>query len=52
MSRNQHAYVSDLNSTNGTWLNGQHLIPFNEYLLHAGDELRLGLLKVEVRFGQ
>ncbi len=48
-SRNERAYVLDLSSSNGTWLNGQRLIPFHEYLLHHGDELRLGLLKIKVR---
>src|SRR5437867_23238 len=33
-SRDRLTYVSDLSSTNGTWLNGQRLTPFNEYLLH------------------
>ena len=48
-SRGHGVYVSDLNSTNGTWLSGQRLTPFNEYLLHDGDELRLGLLKAIIR---
>src|SRR5579871_6367253 len=45
-SRHRFTYVADLSSTNGTWLNGQRLEPFNEYLLHDGDHLCLGLLKV------
>jgi FHA domain len=49
-SRNQLTYVADLSSTNGTWLNGQRLEPFNEYLLHDGDHLCLGLLKVTISF--
>ncbi len=49
-SRDRLTYVSDLNSTNGTWLNGQRLTPFTEYLLHDGDELRLGLLKIKIHF--
>ncbi len=48
--RHQRAYVSDLSSTNGTWLNGQRLTPFHEYLLHDGVELRLGLLNIKIRF--
>ena len=43
-------YVSDLNSSNGTWLNGQRLAARAEHLLHDGDELRFGRLKVKVKF--
>jgi FHA domain len=49
-SRDRLTYVADLNSTNGTWLNGQRLTPFTEYLLHDGDMLRLGLLKIGIHF--
>ncbi len=43
-------YVADLNSTNGTLLNGRRLIPEGERLIRSGDELRLGHLKVRVKF--
>jgi pSer/pThr/pTyr-binding forkhead associated (FHA) protein len=43
-------YISDLNSSNGTWLNGRRLVGFNLSLLHDGDELRLGELRIKVRF--
>lgn len=43
-------YVSDLNSTNGTQLNGRRLIPDGERLIRDGDELILGRLKIKVRF--
>ena len=33
--------IEDLNSTNGTLLNGEMLMPGQEYTLHAGDSLRL-----------
>ncbi len=43
-------FASDLGSSNGTWLNGQRLVAETEHLLHDGDELRLGRLKVTVKF--
>ncbi|MCC7206336.1 MAG: FHA domain-containing protein [Anaerolineae bacterium] len=43
-------YVADLNSTNGTLLNGRKLIPEGERLIRSGDELRLGHLKIRVKF--
>jgi ribosomal protein L37E len=43
-------YIVDLNSTNRTFLNGYRLIPGGERLLRDGDELRLGQLKIRVRF--
>lgn len=43
-------YVSDLNSTNGTMLNGRRLIPEGERLIRNNDELRLGHLRVTVKF--
>lgn len=43
-------YVADLNSMNGTLLNGRKLIPEGERLIRSGDELRLGHLKMRVRF--
>jgi pSer/pThr/pTyr-binding forkhead associated (FHA) protein len=42
-------YAADLGSSNGTWLNGQRLTAQTEHLLHDGDELRLGRLKVTVK---
>lgn len=46
----QSLYIEDLNSTNHTCLNGFTLIPFTRYRLRDGDELRLGKLKIMVRF--
>jgi hypothetical protein len=43
-------YVADLNSTNGTLLNGRRLIPEGERLIRSGDELRLGHLRIRVKF--
>ncbi len=42
--------VIDLSSTNGTYLNGQRLIPHVPRLLREGDEIRLGLLRVRVQY--
>jgi pSer/pThr/pTyr-binding forkhead associated (FHA) protein len=43
-------YVSDLNSSNGTCLNGRPL-PRNCYrVLNSGDELQLGSLKLTLNF--
>lgn len=42
--------IKDLNSTNGTLLNGYHLEPHQEVILRHNDELTLGRLWVQVRF--
>lgn len=43
-------YIADLNSTNKTFLNGRRLIPDGDRLVRSGDEIRLGRLKIRVRF--
>jgi hypothetical protein len=43
-------YISDLSSRNGTWLNGQKMIPNAPRLLRDGDELHIGDLKIKVKF--
>jgi pSer/pThr/pTyr-binding forkhead associated (FHA) protein len=43
--------VSDMDSLNGTWLNGARLQPRAEYPLRHGDKLRLGKLEIEVKLG-
>lgn len=43
-------YLVDLNSTNGTWLNGKMLVPNQSYRLHSGDQVRLGQLLLFVYF--
>jgi pSer/pThr/pTyr-binding forkhead associated (FHA) protein len=35
-------YIQDLDSTNGTWLDGKQLIPHQSYGLRSGAEVRLG----------
>lgn len=41
--------VIDLNSTNGTWINGLYLEPGRKYRLRSGDRIELGSLKMMVR---
>ena len=43
-------FVADLNSTNGTWLNGERLEPSAEYLLRDGDLLKLANLRTVIVF--
>lgn len=43
-------YVSDLGSTNGTYLAGARLDPNQPALLHKGDDLLIGRLSVQVMF--
>ncbi len=43
-------YVKDLNTTNGTRINGFQLEPERLYRLRDGDELELGRLRMIVRF--
>jgi len=43
-------HVCDLASANGTFLNGQQLIPNQERIIRNGDELRLGTLVLLVEF--
>jgi hypothetical protein len=43
-------YITDLGSVNGTFLNGHQLPPRFSRLLHDGDDVLLGRLKVRVRF--
>lgn len=43
-------YLVDLESTNGTFLNGQRVWANNPRLLHHGDRIRLGLFEIDVTF--
>lgn len=45
-----HLMVCDLNSANGTLLNGQRLIPNQPYNVNDGDELILGRLPINVNY--
>lgn len=46
----EQLYITDLNSTNGTYLAGVKLNPHQPTLLRKGDELILGRLPVQVMF--
>jgi hypothetical protein len=49
--RNQGALnLVDMGSPNGTFLNGQRLIPNQPRILRDGDDIRLGHLVLQVRF--
>jgi hypothetical protein len=45
-----YLYVIDLNSTNGTFINGQQLEPMKPYLLNRNDQLHIGALNMQVIF--
>jgi hypothetical protein len=48
--QDQRVLIKDLNSVNGTFLNGYALQPLHSYRLRDGDELRLGRLTMHVGF--
>lgn len=45
-----HLYITDLDSTNGTFLAGKRLDPHLPTLIRKGDELLLGRLAVQILF--
>ena len=45
-----HLYITDLNSSNGTFLRGTRLNPFTPTLLRSGDEVMLARLAVSITF--
>jgi hypothetical protein len=51
-NNNQGVYITDLNSTNGTYVNGFKLPANARSRLRDGDELKLGHLKLTVRFNE
>lgn len=46
----QEHTITDLNSSNGTWLNQEPLIPGKPHTLRSGDAIRLGHLALHVYF--
>ncbi len=48
--QNDHLLIADLDSLNGTFINGHRLTPRREYILRDGDRLVLGSLHVLVTF--
>lgn len=47
---NKALYLEDLNSTNGTRINGFSLEPRRRYRLRDGDEIELGRIRINMRF--
>ncbi|MBN1201153.1 MAG: FHA domain-containing protein [Anaerolineae bacterium] len=47
---NKALYLEDLNSTNGTRINGFSLEPRRRYRLRDGDEIEVGRLRMTLRF--
>ncbi len=45
-----HLYLVDLESSNGTLLNGQRLVAHQPYVLHDGDEVCLGRMVMRIYF--
>ncbi len=45
-NRSVRCIVTDLSSTNGTWVNGVRLAPRHDKTLHAGDVVQLGVPEV------
>lgn len=41
-------YIEDMNSTNGTFVNGERLTPNNRHILNSGDKVRLATYVYEV----
>jgi hypothetical protein len=42
--------LRDVESTNGTGINGKKLTPLTNYVLHSGDIVQLGKLRMRVQF--
>lgn len=51
MRQDNQAIISDMGSTNGTFVNGQRLEPHSRHVLHSGDEVRLGNMMIKIHFG-
>ncbi len=48
MKREQRIYIEDLGSSNGTFINGQKLMPYFPEVLADGDALQLGKLQIKI----
>jgi len=48
--RDGSLYLMDMSSANGTYLNGQRLVPQQPRVLRDGDDIRLGHLTVRITF--
>ncbi|MDQ7026558.1 MAG: FHA domain-containing protein [Anaerolineae bacterium] len=48
--KDNHLYITDLGSTNGTFIAGKRLNPQQPTLLHKGVEILLGRLQIQILF--
>ena len=48
--QDQHLFITDLESANGTFMSGKRLTPNEPVMLHDGDEVVLGGLAMKVLF--
>ena len=49
-SENNHLYIEDLGSTNGTFFNGIRLTKNTPQFIHHGDQIALGRFAIEIEF--
>jgi pSer/pThr/pTyr-binding forkhead associated (FHA) protein len=47
-TRDGTCFVEDLDSTNGTFLNGERVTPYLPYAFHDGDTLTFGTMRLKV----
>jgi pSer/pThr/pTyr-binding forkhead associated (FHA) protein len=47
-TRDGTCFVEDLDSTNGTFLNGERITPYLPYAFHDGDSLTFGTMKQQI----
>jgi pSer/pThr/pTyr-binding forkhead associated (FHA) protein len=48
--RDQHLIVTDLGSSNSTYLNNKRILPYQEHVVADGDKLILGTLHLTIYF--
>lgn len=48
-TRDGTCFVEDLDSTNGTFLNGERITPYLPYAFHDGDSLTFGTMRQQIR---
>jgi len=48
-TRDGTCFLEDLDSTNGTFLNGERVTPYLPYAFHDGDALAFGTMRLQVR---
>ncbi|MAS34653.1 MAG: hypothetical protein CL610_11645 [Anaerolineaceae bacterium] len=48
--QDDHLYITDLNSSNGSRLNNERLYPYTPVQLRSGDEVVLGRLAIQILF--